>query len=283
MLISALCNLSLLVVLGLISTVGDEGWRGVKLMVTAGDGETQLANDQLLDESIKLDASAEPSTALGPTRLFDEAVVSTSHFSALSSLSENSAVQSGFEGLGYGAAGEGNGTSGQATEFFGIGGYGQTFVYVVDSSGSMSEDGKFERAKYELLQSIEQLGSDQRYFVIFYNGSAYPMDADEPVFATDKQFSKTVRWVNQAAPNGGTNPLPALQLALSFRPDAIYFLSDGLFDPLTLHLVKQKNRPSRREHVRQIPIHTIAFVERAAVGLMRTIARDSGGEHRFVK
>jgi hypothetical protein len=34
--------------------------------------------------------------------------------------------------------------------------------------------------------------------------------------------------------------------------------------------------------MRQIPIHTIAFVDHGTIGLMRSIARDSGGEHRFV-
>ena len=64
-----------------------------------------------------------------------------------------------------------------ATDFFGVSGYGQKFVYVVDCSGSMSERQKFERAVYELLQSIEQLKKDQEYFVIFYNHQSFPMDA----------------------------------------------------------------------------------------------------------
>jgi hypothetical protein len=284
MLISALCNLTALVVLGLITTVGDDGWRGIKLMAEAGDGLSSLATDVEIDENIKLEATAEPATAMGPMRLFDESVVATSHFGSLESLSENSAMQSGFDGFDSGTFGNGSGASGHAaTKFFGIGGYGQTFVYVVDASGSMSEEGKFERACYELLQSIEQLSSDQRYFVIFYNNTAYPMDEDEPVLATPNQFRQTLRWIDEAVPNGGTNPLPALNLALSLRPDAIYFLSDGLFDPVTVNLVRMQNRPSKRKQVRQIPIHTVAFVDRSAIGLMRTIARDSQGEHRFVK
>jgi hypothetical protein len=109
------------------------------------------------------------------------------------------------------------------------------------------------------------------------------MEADEPVFATEKEVARTVSWVNDAVADGGTYPLPALLYALSLRPDAIYFLSDGQFDPLTIHELKVRNRPTKRVRMRQIPIHTVAFVDYGTIGLMRTIARNSGGEFRFVK
>jgi hypothetical protein len=44
-----------------------------------------------------------------------------------------------------------------------------------------------------------------------------------------------------------------------------------------------RNRPNNRLKLRQIPIHTIALVNSATEGLMRTIARNSGGQFRFVK
>jgi hypothetical protein len=146
----------------------------------------------------------------------------------------------------------------------------------------MNERGKFDRARYELLQSIEQLGSDSHYFVIFYNDNAYPMDADKPIQATQKAVAETVRWVNSVDAIGGTNPLPALIYALSLRPDAIYFLSDGQFDPMTIQEMRYRNRPNRRLRTQTIPIHTIAFMDRMTEGLMRSIARNSGGEYRFV-
>jgi hypothetical protein len=63
------------------------------------------------------------------------------------------------------------------------------------------------------------------------------------------------------------------------QPDTIYFLSDGLFDAGTIAEVRRLNR--RRQG--GIPIHAIAFVNRENLGLMRAIARDSGGEFRFVR
>jgi Mg-chelatase subunit ChlD len=221
---------------------------------------------------------------MGPVKLFDSSALATADINSLTALSENSAAASGLEGLALAGSREGDGTSSvAATEFFGIGGYGQTFVYVVDASGSMSENGKFDRARYELLQSIEQLASDQRYFVVFYNDEAHPMDGGEPVLATQNEIAKTVRWVNSAYADGGTNPLPALLYALSLRPDAIYFLSDGQFEPVTAAQVRNSNRRRNRRSLKQVPIHTIAFVDRMTIPLMRTIAEHSGGEFRFVE
>jgi hypothetical protein len=282
MLLSAFCHLAVFIALGLMSVISHDGWRGVKLLANVGDGfESPAIDDSQLNDSIKLEVAADDAAAaVDPVRLFDVSTMAATDMAALEALSENAAVASGLDGLALGGTGEADGSlSGASAEFFGIGGYGQTFVYVVDCSGSMNERGKFERAIYELLHSIEQLASDQRYYVIFYSDAAYPMDADEPVPANEDEFARTRRWVSHIAPDGGTNPLPALLFALSLRPDAIYFLSDGKFDPVTTQEVRLKNRP--RAH--RIPIHTIAFMERATEGLMRTIARNSGGEYRFVK
>lgn len=180
------------------------------------------------------------------------------------------------------------GKSGGATEkastaFFGIDGYGQSFVYVVDCSGSMNDNGKFDQARYELLQSITKLKKDQKYFVIFYNHQPHPMDGQIPVEATPEKIADTTRWVMDAEASGGTYPLPALQMALSLRPDAIYFLSDGQFDPRTADELRRENRANARQGTKMIPIHTIAFYDRFAAGLMRAIAKNSGGEFKFVQ
>jgi hypothetical protein len=285
MLVSALCHLAAFIALGLLSVVSSDGWQGVKLAAYLGNGIEEIPLDESPLDAIKLEVTATDSAeAMDSVRLFDVATIATADVAALDALSENSAVASGFEGLALAGSGDREGELGEGSaEFFGIGGYGQSFVYVVDCSGSMGENRKFERAVYELMQSIEQLHSDQRYFVIFYSDAAYPMDADEPVLATEEEFARTRRWIDHIRPEGGTHPLPALLFALSLRPDAIYFLSDGKFDLVAIHQLRHHNRPNKRLATRQIPIHTIAFVDRATEGLMRTIARNSGGQFRFVR
>jgi hypothetical protein len=284
LLVSAACHLTALIALAFAIAAGDAGSPGIQLSVDLSEiadmptGDESPANDAVALQVVPDDAAA----AVGPARLFDHSVLAVSDFGPLEAIAELAANESGLDGAALADFGDstGGGLAGKAsTDFFGIGGYGQSFVYVVDCSGSMSESGKFERAVYELLRSIEQLRSDQQYFVIFYNHQAYPMDSPGMVLATPKRFEETRDWISYAQPRGGTVPLPALLAALKIKPDAIFFLSDGLFDPQTSRVIRAYNRGKET----RIPIHTIAFVNREAEGLMRTIARNSGGKYRFVK
>ncbi len=283
LLVSAVCHLTALVAMAMVVAAGGTNSPELQLALNVSESSDLPAHDDAaLQDAVNVEV-AEDSAALGPVRLFDDAALAASDFGPLEAVTESAASESGASGTAltdFGDATGGSGQAGQAaTEFFGIGGYGQKFVYVVDCSGSMSESGKFERAVYELLQSIEQLNDDQEYFIIFYNHLSYPMDEPGLVPANEKQFEKTREWVSFVRPQGGTVPQPALLAALKMKPDAIFFLSDGLFDPGTGRDVRIRNRGKAR----RIPIHTIAFVNREAEGLMRTIARNSGGKYRFVQ
>jgi hypothetical protein len=318
MLVSACCHFTLLIAVALVSVVSAGGGDGTKLVVSLGKGQdsadvddsplagdAQPADRSPLQSDHKIEAVLGPANAMDPAPLFTTSALamkaeidvgplalptspsaSTGLIGGLAKSGESGSSKglgSG-QGKGLGGGGKGEESSGKAaTDFFGIDGYGQSFVYVVDCSGSMNQNGKFERARYELLQSIEQLTKDQSYFVIFYNHQAHPMDGNHLVLATPAHISETTHWVNYAEADGGTDPLPALLLALSMHPDAIYFLSDGQFDPNAIQEMRLRNRPNNRLKTRQIPIHTIAFYDRFAAGLMRAIARNSGGEFKFVQ
>jgi hypothetical protein len=312
MLVSACCHFSVLIVVGLFSVVGSHAGSASKLVVTLGKGadspglddlplqvEDKTADHSPLQADRKVEATLGPASAMDPAPLFTTSALATkveidvgppvlpttptAKSGSLGGLASFGAP-GGLAGtaLGGGLAGD-KSSSKASTDFFGIEGYGQSFVYVVDCSGSMNQNGKFERARYELLQSIEKLDKDQRFFVIFYNHEEHPMEGNKPVLATQEHVTQTTHWVNYAEAGGGTNPLPALLDALSMHPDAIYFLSDGQFDPNTIQELRVRNRPNNRLRTRQVPIHTIAFYDRFAAGLMRTIARNSGGEFRFVQ
>ena len=285
-LLSAICHLVALVLLALLTMSADKGLSDLLLLAQMSDGlDAPLGGGEALDDSLgefqvePVDAAA----AAGPVTIFETSsalVASTAAFeSPLNALATGGLEgQSIGDGSGSSLAGGGGDGSGGA-EFFGIGGKGGSFVYVVDMSGSMNESGKHERARYELMRSIEHLTEDQRYYIIFYNDGWYPMAADKPVEATAKQVDRTRRWVNRVWPGGGTYPLQALLHALSLEPDAVYFLSDGRFDPAVIEALRIQNPPSSG----QIPIHTIAFVNQETIGIMRMIAHNSGGKFRFVE
>lgn len=284
LLLSAACHLTVLLAMAFMLAAGNQHTPGIQLSVDLSEVADMPADDEsLADDAVALHVVPDDAAAaVGPTRLFDHSVLAVSDFGPLEAPSEMAANASGLDGAALADFGDstGGGLAGKAAaDFFGIGGYGQSFVYVVDCSGSMRESGKFERAVYELLRSIEQLTSDQQYFIIFYNHQAYPLETPGMVLATPKRFEETRDWVSHAQPQGGTVPLPAVLAALQLKPDAIFFLSDGLFDPQTSRVIRAHNRSKKS----RIPIHTIAFVNREAEGLMRTIARNSGGKYRFVK
>lgn len=69
---------------------------------------------------------------------------------------------------------------------------------------------------------------------------------------------------------------------LGLDPDAMYFLSDGEFDPNAIYELRAKNRGSNRRK-KAVPIHTISLGSPGAENLMKIIARTSGGKYRFVK
>jgi hypothetical protein len=315
MLVSAACHFTALIVLGLIAVGGSRGLQGSKItldLTKQGESAASTVIDSApLDAGAGIDSKSPAADATSPSQsesMFapHDPVSMTAGASSIAdlkidapdmgSVSSTSAVfggpaaaagllgkAGGAGGKGRGGGGSGDGSSSKAaTEFFGIGGYGQVFVYVVDCSGSMNDNDKFDRARYELLKSIEQLGKDQQYFVIFYNHTMYPMESEKPLFANQDNLAKTTEWINRCEPMGGTNPLPAMMLALSMKPDAIYFLTDGQFDLSVMQDLRNRNRTNARTHSHVVPIHTICFYDRSAEGMMKMIARNSGGEYRYV-
>lgn len=285
-LLSAIIHLVALVLLALLMMQNDKGWGGLNLVAQMADGtDSPLGGGDSLDDTLgSFQVETEDAAAAaGPITLFDDSSAMIASTSAIESPLDALST-GGLEGTSIGdgggaslAGGGGDGSGG--AEFFGIGGKGGTFVYVVDLSGSMNEEGKWERARAELMRSIEHLTEDQKFYIIFYNDGWYPMAADEPIDSTAKNIDRTRRWVNRLWPGGGTYPLEALLHALKLEPDAVYFLSDGRFDPATIEALRVHNPSSNG----QIPIHTIAFVNQETIGIMKQIAKQSGGKFRFVQ
>lgn len=281
-LVSLVCHLLAVIALGWFTVAVQQQGSAVDLIseMVAADAlsSVELATVQVAAN----DAGA--ATADGPETLFE-----IDAFAAASVEGPNvelalAPLSSGLSGQGAGPGGDGKGVSGDGlgASFFGISGQGKTFVYVLDCSDSMNNEDRFRRAVEELIYSIERLAPEQRFYVVLYNDVAIPMDADDPVPALPREFEQLRHWLARAEPTGGTNPMPALDYALSMEPDAIYFLSDGEFEPIIIAAVREKNRKSRL-HPRQIPIHTIAFASQAGENQMKILARTSGGKYRFVK
>lgn len=203
------------------------------------------------------------------------------------------AVGSVGNGIGSGAGGpiapfspvaSGSG-HGPPSQFMGTGGTAFYIVYIIDRSGSMV--GSFDYVKKELRRSIEQLQPQQLFQVIFFNaGDPLEFNSADPGsppayrlnFATDRTKVKVFSFIESMISTGRTDPRPAFRkaLALKPRPNLIYFLTDGAFEPDIADELKKWNSD------RKTVINTIAFLQRPAEALLKRIAYENGGKYTFI-
>ncbi len=167
---------------------------------------------------------------------------------------------------------------GKGPEFFGIGGSARgarRIVYVVDQSGSMLDT--FVHVREELMRSIGALRRSQKFHVIFFNaGEPLENPPRRLVSAISAQKTAFFRFLENVFPEGSTRPGRALRRALATEPDLVYFLTDGAFDESVVEKLDQWNRD------RRVRIFTIAFFDRGGAELLERIAREHGGEFKFV-
>lgn len=105
-------------------------------------------------------------------------------------------------------------------------------VFVIDTSGSMADGGKMEKARAALLFGIRSLRNGDRFNVISFAGEEHLMEnglmnADERGKARGEEFVKALR------PAGGTNINDSLlagfrQFDGTDRPKLLVFMTDGL-------------------------------------------------------
>lgn len=185
-----------------------------------------------------------------------------------------------------GGTGAGDGTGSGSGGFFGIpgtvtdGGDGRArgarrIVFVVDRSGSMADT--FHAVKKELRRSVSSLLRGQRFHVIFF--SQGPIVENPPrklVNAVPGHKEEFFQFLDQVEAGGGTQPELAMRRAFDLEPELIYFLTDGLFDASLLVKLREWNKSER------IKISTIAYVSDEGRPLLEQIAREHGGQFRFV-
>ena len=192
------------------------------------------------------------------------------------------------------AAGAGGGEHSEqdsGASFYGIESDGNRFVYVIDASTSMLEGGRWRRAVSEVLESISQLESSQRFLVLTYNSGFQPMlnmpmSKIDLVRATRGNKRRLADWLLRQQPNGVTMPAGAMLVGLSLNVDAIYLLSDGLLMDRTDVMLRQHNRPRllRFGGGRKTPVHTIAMdVSGDGASLLQEIAEENAGIFRVVQ
>ncbi|OAI54323.1 hypothetical protein AYO47_03020 [Planctomyces sp. SCGC AG-212-M04] len=174
--------------------------------------------------------------------------------------------------------------SGNGTSMYGIPSKGKKFVYVIDRSSSMTD--VLLQAKNELMASLRRLDESQSFQVIFFNDQPHELENRFGMFHGTEADRRVVE--NQLAgigADGGTRRERALDLALTYHPDVIYFLTDA-DNPMTAAA-----REDIRRRLRGAQINCVEFgIGPAPAGsdgkqvpnFLHKLAAESGGGHLYV-
>ncbi len=159
-------------------------------------------------------------------------------------------------------------------------------IFVLDTSGSMAEEGKMEKARAALLFGIRTLRPQDRYNVISFAGEERAMETGL-VPADDAGRKRGEAFVQALRPVGGTNINQALltaerQFQPSDRPRMIVFLTDGLptVGESDVNHILENVRNARTKGVR---LFTFGVGYDVNTSLLDKLAAENGGVADYVE
>jgi Ca-activated chloride channel family protein len=158
---------------------------------------------------------------------------------------------------------------------------GMDYVFLLDISGSMGEDGKLALSRGSLDVFIQELGEGDRFDVIVFNAGPVPLFRElRP--AAEAAKSDAQGFLRQQRARGGTFLEPALREAYGYknpdRPLNVVVLSDGMTDPVEravlLRLLGERPEGTR--------VFTIGIGNEVDRSLLEQVAEDTGGLAAFL-
>lgn len=189
-----------------------------------------------------------------------------------------------------------------AVRFAGLGAASaRSVVYVVDCSGSMVTSLPFVIAEVE--RSVSRLSPTQKFGVVLFRAppganAAPDVEVFAPVLlrATPSAQERLHAWLAAARPSGRSAPLPGLERAIAYRPDAVFLLSraiersggsvwdlagatstaEGGEAALSRTLARIDAINPLRGERRPVLIQTIQFLDDDPTGIMQEIGRRHG-------
>jgi Ca-activated chloride channel family protein len=159
-------------------------------------------------------------------------------------------------------------------------------VFVVDTSGSMAEEGKMEKARSALLYGIRILRPQDRFNVISFAGEEHLMEAGL-IPADEQGRRKGEAFVKALKPVGGTNINQSLlaslrQFSETDRPKILVFMTDGLptVDETNISKIVDNVHKSTKPGTR---LFTFGVGYDVNTALLDKIASDNGGISDYVE
>ena len=161
-------------------------------------------------------------------------------------------------------------------------------VFVVDTSGSMAEEGKMEKARAALLYGVRILRSQDRFNIISFAGEERLMETGL-IAADEKGRARGEAFVKALKPVGGTNINQSLLASIRQftgaereRPKMLVFMTDGL------PTVDERNPAKIVENVRQamkpgVRLFTFGVGYDVNTLLLDKLAAENGGVADYVE
>lgn len=166
-------------------------------------------------------------------------------------------------------------------------------IVVLDTSGSMDEDGKIDQARKALKFMVNKLNEKDRFAMVTFSTEARKMH-DKLTLASKEAKDDAVARIEKLTATGGTNLEQAIQYAFelaaagveegkSARPCYVILLSDGIptmGEVTDVRALAKLAREKRAEHVRMFPFGVGSDVN---TWLLDTLAEEGKGQREYVK
>jgi hypothetical protein len=164
------------------------------------------------------------------------------------------------------------------TQFFGAGGKGTKFVYVIDRSASMQQ--VLPVAREELLKSLAALPATAQFQIVYYHLEAHTLDGPIGLLpATQMNKDRAAALLQGLKSEGGTDHIRALKRALALSPQVLYFLTDA--DELKPQQVQELTALNQRTGQAQIHCIELSMANAQKSDTpMRLLARNNRGQYR---
>ena len=158
---------------------------------------------------------------------------------------------------------------------------GMDFVFVLDISGSMANDGKMIVSRKALDAFIDGLGEKDRFEVITFN-VAPDVLFGELKGSNDSEKNQARAWMAAKSAKGGTTLAPAMTTAYKYadpdRPLNVVIMSDGMTEQAERRVLLQMigSRP------RNARVFCIGIGNEVNRPMLEQMAEDSGGLAAFI-
>lgn len=162
--------------------------------------------------------------------------------------------------------------------FFGNRIEGGRIIFMLDSSGSMTGDQRWEKLVRNMTAILKQLKPGAEFNIIHFGSSAHAFKRDLAI-ADKKVIQEAINWLEETTPSGGTNLAAAIKAAAPMKKASVYaILSDGY--PSNADSIRPAIRSNQANNGTQIDVYTVSYYTRGeGADFLRDLAKDFSGNY----